>query len=429
MSSHDEELSELIRRETQYYLNSVDLIAAFNAPSRSVRSHEDWGVAQFRSTEGLIGRKPYAGTRYFDAIESLAARRACELFGAEHCNVQPQSGSQANYAVYKAMLQPGDKILSMSLRSGGHLTHGLAQNVIRDLYKVAHYTVDPETCLLDYDEIARIAEAEKPRLIVAGYSAYPRAVDFSRFRDIGDAFGAHVMADISHIAGFVAAGLHQNPCDYDILVTCSVKKTLRGTRGGFILCRNEHSAAIDRGVFPGCQSSVGLAEFVTLASVLREASSPEFRQYMKRVLEYSQLMASIFKRRGIPLVSDGTDTHMVILNVGTLGLTGKTAERRLESVRILTNRNLLPFDPRPPSECSGLRVGTNTIAARGYVPEEIELIAHLISDALTSPNWTRNLRLKVQSCVEELVSRQREGDTLSDLMKSSIIQKEDDHAQ
>jgi len=429
MSSDDKELIELIRKESRFYLNSVDLIAAFNAPSRSVRGYEDWGAAQFRSTEGLIGRKPYAGTRYFDAIESLAARRACELFGAEHCNVQSQSGSQANYAVYKAMLQPGDKILSMSLKSGGHLTHGLAQNVIRDLYTVVHYTVDPETCLLDYDEIARIAEAEKPRLIVAGYSAYPRAVDFSRFRDIGNACGAHVMADISHIAGFVAAGLHQNPCNYDILVTCSVKKTLRGTRGGFILCRNEHAAAIDSGVFPGYQSSVGLAEIVTLAQVFREASSQAFRQYMSRVLDYSQLMASIFKQRGIPLVSDGTDTHMVILNVGTLGLTGRIAEQRLESVGILANRNLVPFDPRLPWEASGLRVGTNTVAARGYARDEIELIAHLISDALTSPHWARDLISKLQSCVQELVGKQREGDTLSDLMLPFIVQKDDGHAQ
>ncbi len=412
---YDQELDELIRQETGHYMNVIDLIAAFNAPTRFIRAHEGWGVAQFRSTEGLLGRKPYAGTQIFDAIEALAARRGCELFGAEHCNVQPLSGSQANLSVYKALLNPGDKILSMSLNSGGHLTHGLKQHVVRDLYEVVHYTVDPETRLLDYDQIMMMAEKEKPQLIIAGYSAYPRAVDFGRFKEIGDAVGAYAMADISHIAGLVAAGLHQNPCEYGMVVTASVKKTLRGTHGGFILCPGDLADVIDRGLFPGYQSSIGLSDIVTLACVFFEAGTEEFRTYARRVLDHAQLMADTFWQRGIPLMAGGTDTHMVILHVGALGLTGKEAEQRLECIGILSNRNIIPFDPRPPYQASGLRIGTNTVTARGFETEEIELLAHCVSDAILAPHWTQELESELRSRAADLATTYRELDTLNDL--------------
>ena len=414
---YDQELDELIQKESQYYLSVIDLIAAFNAPTRFVRVNEDWGVAQFRSTEGLLNRKPYAGTQNFDAIEALAVRRGCELFGAEHCIVQPLSGSQANLAVYKALLNPGDKILSMSMSSGGHLTHGLKQHIVHDLYEVIHYTVDPKTHLLDYDQIMRIAEQEKPRLIIAGYSAYPRAVDFGRFQEIGNVIEAYVMADISHIAGFVATGLHQNPCKHGIVVTASVKKTLRGTHGGFILCPRELAAVIDRAVFPGYQSSIGLADIVTMARVFFEARSKDFCECQRRVLDHARLMADIFKQRGISLIAGGTDTHMVVLHVGVLGLTGRDAEQRLERIGILTNRNIIPFDPTPPFEASGLRIGTNTVTARGFEAKEIRLLAHCISDALLARHWTHELELDFRSRVAALVARYRDSDTLNDLRR------------
>jgi glycine hydroxymethyltransferase len=414
---YDQELDELIGKENQHYLNVIDLIASTNAPPRFLRVNEDWGVAQCRNAEGLIGRKPYAGMHNFDAIEALAARRGCELFGAEHCNVQPLSGSMANLAVYKALLKPGDKILSMSLTSGGHLTHGLKHHLVSDLYEIVHYSVNPETYLLDYDQIRKVAVEERPQLIIAGYSAYPRAIDFGRFRQIGDAVGAYVLADIAHIAGLIAAGLHQNPCNHGTVVTSSVEKTLRGIRGGFILCPKELADNIDRGVFPGLQSSVGLGQIVATARLFFEASSEEYREYQRRVLRHARLMANVFKRRGIPLIAGGTDTHMVLLNVGALGLTGKDAEGRLERIGILSNRNIIAFDPKPPSQASGLRIATNSVTARGFEAEEVELLAGWISDALLAPHWSRELLLDLRSRVARLVARDHNSDTLYDLIE------------
>lgn len=413
---YDQELDELIRQENEHYLNVIDLIASTNAPSRFLRVNEDWGVAQFRNAEGLIGRKPYAGMHNFDAIEALAARRGCELFGAEHCNVQPFSGSMANLAAYKALLKPGDKILSMSLMSGGHLTHGLKHHLVSDLYQTVHYSVNPETYLLDYDQIMKIAAEEKPQLIIAGYSAYPRAIDFGRFRRIGDAVGAYVMADIAHIAGLVAAGVHENPCEHGIVVTSSVEKTLRGIRGGFILCPKELADRIDRGVFPGLQSSVGLGQIFATARLFFEARREEYREYQRRVLHHARLMADILKQRSIPLIAGGTDTHMMLLNVGALGLTGKDAEQRLERIGILSNRNIIAFDPRPPSQASGLRIASNSVTARGFGAEEIELLAEWISDAILAPDWSKELERDLRSRVAGLVAKRRESDTLNDLV-------------
>lgn len=412
---YDRELDELIRKENQHYLNVIDLIASTNAPPRFLRVNEDWGVAQCRNAEGLIERRPYAGMHNFDAIEALAARRGCELFGAEHCNVQPFSGSMANLAVYKALLKPGDKILSMSLMSGGHLTHGLKHHLVSDLYQVVHYGVDPETYLLDYDQIMSIGAEEKPQLIIAGYSAYPRAIDFGRFREIGDAVGAYVMADIAHIAGLVAAGLHQNPAEQGMVVTSSVEKTLRGIRGGFILCPAKLADKIDRGVFPGLQSSVGLGQIFASARLFFEASTEEYREYQRRVLQHARLMAEILRQRDIPLIADGTDTHMVLLNVGALGLTGKDAEQRLERIGILSNRNVTAFDPRPPSQASGLRIASNSVTARGFGAGEIELLAEWISDAILAPHWSRQMESDLRSRVASLVAKHRDSDTLNDL--------------
>ncbi|MCL5951556.1 MAG: long-chain-fatty-acid--CoA ligase [Chloroflexi bacterium] len=414
----DQELDQLLQREDERYFSSIDLIAAHNAPSPSARSNAHWGVAQFRSTEGLAGRRPYAGTESFDAIEQLAACRGSELFRAEHCNVQPVSGTNANLAVYQALLNPGDKILSMSLESGGHLSHGHPLHLVRRLYEISHYSVDPETCLIDYDRLAEIALKVKPRLIITGYSSYPRAIDLARFAQIGEMVGARVMADISHIAGIVAARLHDNPVHHGIIVASSVEKTLRGTRGGFILCGKDLAQQIDRGVFPGLQGSIGLSQLVATAHLFCEASSSEFREYQCQVLKHARALAEILSRHGIPLVGGGTDTHMVLVNVGAIGLSGKEAEERLARIGILTNRNVIPFDPKPPFQASGLRIGTSAITGRGYTDAEVNQVGELVAEALVTPRWSAALESALCSRVAGLVAIQRDRDNLQDLRRA-----------
>jgi len=411
----DPELQELIRKETDHYLGVVDLIAAHNAPTRYVRSNDDWGVGQFRSAEGLVGHRPYAGTYYFDAIESLAIQRACSLFHAEHCNVQPVSGSMANMAVYRALLNTGDIILSLSMKSGGHLTHGHQNHFVRQLYRVSHYEVDPESYLLDYDRIRELAIKVQPKLIITGYSAYPRAIDFHRFKEIGDEVGAYVMADISHIAGLVATGLHMNPCESGLIVTSSVEKTLRGTRGGFVLCPRAFAKKIDSGVFPGLQSSIGLDSLITKARLFLEAQTPEFHAYQRSVMLNAKLMAEVFAARGISVLTGGTDTHMVILNVKRSGLSGREAEKRLEQVGILSNRNMIPFDPLPPFEASGLRLGTAPVTARGYETHEIQSLTEWIADVILLKEWSDATISDFRGRVARLVNRVRERDSLQDL--------------
>ncbi len=412
----DPELHTLIQAETDFYLNAIDLIAASNAPLRSVRANEEWGVAQFRSAEGLIGERPYAGQQHFDALEALAAQRGCAAYHAEHCNVQPLSGSMANLAVYKALLKPGDTILSMATACGGHLSHGHSRHFVRDLYRVAHYEVDRETSLLDYDRIRTVALQVRPRLIVGGYSSYPRAVDFRRLKDIGDEVGADVMADISHISGLVAAGLHQNPCESRLIVTSAYEKTLRGTRGGFILCPLTHARRIDQGVFPGLQSSVGLSNIVSAARAFLKAQTPEFAEYQKRVISNARHLARTLSQAGLSVVTGGTDTHMVIMNVKACGLTGEEAERRLEEIGILSNRNLIPFDPLPPFQASGLRLGSAQITARGFRAEDVQILGECIADALLAPQFAGSERDRLRGLVRELAACRREGDTLQDLL-------------
>jgi len=413
---YDFELEELIEKEKRFYLGCIDLIAASNAPTQIVRDNHEWSVAQFRSAEGHIGKRPYAGTQNFDDFERLAARRACDLFHADHCNVQPISGSMANIAVYKALLKPGDKILSMSMESGGHITHGHKKHLINDIYQIAHYQVDPYTYLLDYDAIRQIALTASPKLIIAGYSAYPRTIDFAAFKQIGDEIGAYVMADISHICGLVAGGYHSNPCESNLVVTSSVEKTLRGTRGGFILCPKEYAQRIDSGIFPGLQSSIGLDSLVTKAHLFLEVQSVEFREYIRRVIENAKQMATVFLRCGISVLTNGTDTHMMILNVARHGLSGREVEKRLEEVGILSNRNMIPYDVLPPFEASGLRLGTSAVTARGYQVEDMEQVAEVIAEMILVKTWSPKACAKFQKRVLNLVSKRRENDSLWDLL-------------
>ncbi|MEU8353336.1 MULTISPECIES: serine hydroxymethyltransferase [unclassified Streptomyces] len=411
----DTEIERLLRREDGHYLNVIDLIAASNAPVADVRDNRDWGVAQFRSAEGHVGRKPYAGTGNFDAIERLTALRARTLFGAEHANVQPVSGSLANLAAYRALMRPGDTLLSMSMASGGHLSHGHRKHLVTDLFRVVHYDVDTESGLLRYDEIREIAERERPKVLVAGYSAYPRAVDFALFAKIAQEVGARLVADISHIAGLVAAGLHDNPCDQPgTVVTTSVEKTLRGTRGGIVLCSEELRPAVDSAVFPGLQSSVGLAGLISLAETLYDAATPEFRAYQQRVVGNARALAGHLLDGGLDLVSGGTDTHLLVIDLTRTGLSGQEAERRLQDLGILSNRNLLPGDPRPPFQASGLRLGTPTVTSRGFDADDIRELAGIVLEAVLAERWD-SAPAALRARTTALRDKPRADDALADL--------------
>lgn len=414
----DAPLAELLRREDEHYLGVVDLIAASNAPTWRIRVNSGWGVAQFRSAEGYPGKRPYAGTANFDAIERLAMARACSLYGAEHANVQPLSGTLANMAAFRALLCPGDTVLSMSMRAGGHLSHGHPRHLVSETYHIVSYSTDPTTGLLDFGSIARSAREARPKVIVAGFSAYPRHVNFAQFAEIAHGVGAHLVADISHIAGLVAAGLHPNPCDVGAVVTSSVEKTLRGTRGGFVLCPSGLADVIDRAVFPGLQSSVGLAGLVSLCSLLHEAMQPQFRIYQERVVAYARLLGDALQRRGVGLVTGGTDTHLLLLDVGALGLSGRASEQRLDSIGILSNRNMIPGDPRPPFEASGLRLGTPTITARGFDADDVAWLGDTIGGVLTSSTWNDSQATAIREQVRALAWRERPDDTLRDLREA-----------
>lgn len=413
--TEDIELERLLREEDHRYLNCIDLIAASNAPPASVRDNSSWGVAQFRSAEGHVGRRPYAGQERFDAIELLTAQRACEVFGAEHANVQPLSGTMANLAAYRAVMKPGDTLLTMTMHCGGHLSHGHPLHQATRTYNIQHYSVDPETYLINYDDVHAIARRIQPRAIVAGYSSYPRSVDFTRFAEIADSVGAVLIADISHIAGLVAAGLVENPCVLGAIVTTSVEKTLCGTRGGIVLCPGALADRVDKAIFPGLQSSVGLASITSLCFVLQEAKGEQFRRYQKQVVANAKLLAAILSQSSIPLLTGGTDTHLLLLDVGKLSLTGQEAEKRLEDIGILSNRNILPFDSRTAFIASGLRLGTPTITARGFKEGDIRALGEIIVAALIAADWPGTMARKLREDALALARRPRPDDNLADL--------------
>ncbi|MGH7929758.1 MAG: serine hydroxymethyltransferase, partial [Candidatus Binatia bacterium] len=362
-------------------------MAASNAPTPTVRKNGTWGVAQFRSAEGYAGRRPYAGTHNFDAVEDLARRRAMHVFGAEYANVQPHSGTAANMAAYRAVMAPGQTLLTLSMPSGGHLSHGHPKHMSSSTYNIVHYELDPVTLRLNYSDIRKRALASKPAAIVAGYSAYSRQIDFGTFAKIADEVDAVLIADISHVAGLVAAGLYPNPCEIGALVTLSVEKTLRGTRGGVILCPARLADAVDTAVFPGLQSSIGMAGLVSLCSLLNEVQSGEYVDYHRRTLAYARLMAESLASEGLRIVSGGTDTHLLLIDLTDQGITGREAEGRLASVGILSNRNLVPGDQRSGFVTSGLRLGTATIAARGWTAEDVHDLSEIIAATLLALTW------------------------------------------
>jgi len=377
----DPEVADAILRETKRQGNKIELIASENFVSQAVLEAQG-SVLTNKYAEGYPGKRYYGGCEYVDIVERLAIERAKELFGAEHVNVQPHSGTQANTAVYFAVLEPGDTVMGMDLAHGGHLTHGHPLNFSGRFYKIVPYGVSRDTETIDYDEVLRIAKSCSPKLIVAGASAYPRIIDFARLREIADAVGAMLMVDMAHIAGLVAAGLHPSPIPYADFVTTTTHKTLRGPRGGMILCKQEYAKRIDSAVFPGIQGGPLMHVIAAKAVALKLALQPEFKEYQRQIVANAKALAAALISEGFDLVSGGTDTHLMLVNLISKGLTGKQAEQALDEVGITVNKNTVPFDPQKPFISSGIRLGTPAVTSRGMKESEMKEIASLIAAVL-----------------------------------------------
>ena len=385
LAQTDPAVAEIIELELQRQRNHLELIASENFTSPAVLAAQG-SVLTNKYAEGLPGKRYYGGCEFVDRAEQLAIDRVKQLFGAAHANVQPHSGAQANFAVFLALLEPGDKILGMDLSHGGHLTHGSPVNVSGKWFQVRHYGVNPETERLDYDLIRDLALKERPKLIICGYSAYPRLIEFDRFRAIADEVGAYLLADIAHIAGLVATGHHPNPIPYCDVVTTTTHKTLRGPRGGSILTRDpELGKKLDKAVFPGSQG--GPLEHVIAAKAVAfgEALKPEFKTYSAQVIANAQALANGLAQRGFKLVSGGTDNHLMLVDLRSIGMTGKLADRLLGEINITANKNTVPFDPESPFVTSGLRLGSPALTTRGMEVEEFTEIANIIADRLLNP--------------------------------------------
>jgi glycine hydroxymethyltransferase len=377
----DPELYDALKHEEERELRTLDLIASENYASRAVREAQG-SLLTNKYAEGYPGKRYYNGCEFADVAERLAIERAQELFGAEHANVQPHCGSSANMAVYFALLQPGDTILAMSLAHGGHLTHGHKVNFSGRFFNVVSYGVSRKTEMIDYDEVAALAARHRPKLIVAGASAYPRVLDFPRLRAIADAVGALLMADMAHIAGLVAAGCHPSPVPYSDVVTTTTHKTLRGPRSGMILCRAKHAQEIDKQVFPGLQGGPLMHTIAAKAVCFKEALEPEFKEYQRQVVRNAQVLAVHLAKAGMRIVSGGTDNHLMLVDLTPLGVTGKDASAALEKAGIIVNKNAIPFDARPPAVTSGVRIGTPAVTTRGLKEAEIETLGGWIVEAV-----------------------------------------------
>ena len=377
----DPEVSELLAREVERQRGQIELIASENFTWPSILEAVG-SVPTNKYAEGYPGRRYYGGCEVVDEIEQLAIDRAKELFGAEHANVQPHAGAQANMAAYDAVLDTGDTILSLSLNHGGHLTHGLKVNFSGRLYTIAHYGVDRDTMMVDYDEVLRLAKDSRPKLIVCGGSAYPRAVEADRFREIADEVGAYLLCDMAHFSGLVAAGLHPDPVPHSDFVTSTTHKTLAGPRAGFILCREEHAKAVDRAVFPGMQGGPLMHTIAAKAACFRIASTPAFRDYQGQVRANADRLAGALVDGGLDILTGGTDTHLLQVDLRRSRWNGKDAQERLEEVRITANRNTVPFDERPPMIASGIRLGTPAATMRGFDEEDFDAVGAIIVGAL-----------------------------------------------
>lgn len=382
LKSFDPELFDAIAKETMRQEYKLELIASENLVSERVLEAQG-SLLTNKYAEGYPGKRYYGGCEYVDIAEDLAINRAKELFGAEHVNVQPHSGSQANMAVYFAVLQPGDTILGMNLAHGGHLTHGSPVNFSGRLYNVVPYGVKKDTEYIDYDEVESLAKEHKPKLIVVGASAYPRVIDFKRFREIADSVGAYVMVDMAHIAGLIATGLHPNPVPYAEFVTTTTHKTLRGPRGGMIMCRERFAKDINSRIFPGIQGGPLMHIIAAKAVAFKEALLPEFKEYQQQVINNASSLAASLADKGFRIVSGGTDTHLMLVDLTTKGLTGKVAEEALDKAGITTNKNGIPFDTQSPFITSGIRIGTPAVTTRGMKEGEMDKIAEFIHTILS----------------------------------------------
>lgn len=403
LKGFDPEVYKAIVDETRREEDKIVLIASENYASEAVMEAQGC-VMTNKYAEGYPGRRYYGGCEYVDVVENLAIERAKKIFGAEHVNVQPISGSAANMGVYFAMLKPGDTILGMNLAHGGHLTHGASVSFSGKIFKAVFYGVSKDTGLIDYDEVERIAKEHSPKMIVAGASAYSRILDFERFREIADEIGAYLMVDMAHIAGLVAAGVHPSPVPYADFVTTTTHKTLRGPRGGMILCREEFAKEIDKIIFPGIQGGPLMHVIAAKAVAFKEALTPEFRKYQEQVAKNAKALAQGMIDRGYRIVSGGTDNHLMLVDLTSKGITGKEAEEALDKAGITVNKNGIPFDHRPPQVTSGIRLGTAIVSTRGMKEPEMHEIANLIDRVLSNPTDDMNL-FSVKPDVKALCER------------------------
>ena len=381
VGKYDKDVADGMKDELLRQQRNIELIASENIVSPAVMAAMG-SVLTNKYAEGYPGKRYYGGCQYVDVVESIAIKRACELFGAEFANVQPHSGAQANTAVYFAMLQPGDTVMGMTLSEGGHLTHGSPVNISGKYFNFVSYGVDPVTHRIDYDKVYELAMQHKPKMIVCGASAYPRIIDFKRFREIADACGAYLMVDMAHIAGLVAAGVHPNPVPHAHFVTTTTHKTLRGPRGGLILCSEEYGKKINSAVFPGTQGGPLMHVIAAKAVCLGEALKPEFKTYGENIVKNAQALADGLTKRGCKLVSGGTDNHVMLLDLTDSEVTGKELEHRLDEVQITANKNTVPNEKRSPFVTSGVRLGTPAVTTRSFGVEEMDKIAEYISLAL-----------------------------------------------
>lgn len=381
IKSVDPEIYESMLLELERQQNNIELIASENIVSPAVMAAAGTFITN-KYAEGYPDKRYYGGCQYVDIAEKLAIERAKKLFGAEHVNVQPHSGSNANFGVYYAMLKPGDTILGMSLADGGHLTHGAKVNLSGKVFNSVTYGVDPETGRIDYDKVLEIAKECKPQMLVAGASAYPRAIDFKRFREIADEVGCYFMVDIAHIAGLVVAGLHESPIPYADFVTTTTHKTLRGPRGGMIMCKEQYATQIDKAIFPASQGGPLMHVIAAKAVAFKEAQSEEFKNYQKQIVNNAKALSETLIKRGIKLVSGGTDNHLMLLNLVGTGVTGKDLEHLLDAARITVNKNAIPNDPEKPFVTSGVRIGTPAVTTRGMKEEDMILIGNMIADII-----------------------------------------------
>lgn len=395
----DKEVYDAIQSELQRQQNTLELIASENFVSQAVLEATG-SVLTNKYAEGYSGKRYYGGCANIDKVESLAIERVKKLFGAEHANVQPHCGANANLAVYFAVLKPGDKVLGMSLSNGGHLTHGSPVNISGAFFDFASYGVD-ENGFIDYDNVLEIAKKEKPKLIVAGASAYPRIIDFAKFREIADQVGAYLMVDMAHIAGLIIAGLHPSPVPYADFVTSTTHKTLRGARGGLILCKEKYAKMIDKAVFPGTQGGPLEHVIAGKAVAFKEALSPEFKEYQIQIVKNAKALADALKKYGFDLVSGGTDNHLMLLDLTNKNISGKEYEGILEEIGITVNKNTIPNETRSPFITSGIRIGTPNITTRGMKEEQMEQIAYIMSRILSNPEEKELLKAQVSALAKQ----------------------------